>query len=226
MANSTHRPFSLSHGTIELTFLVQNRLFFNYSQLQEQFNKSLPEPTEGFADDDEPSSPAELYGKFLGFIASANATTTTPEEQLEILKLSLQDFNQRFLSNNDNIHSFAVKLLSDDQTYPTTAQKIKDNIIKNYYQAIINSKTDIAKIESNLLYHASPKGGDAKLVAIFGGQGNTDDYFEELRELYKLYQGLLDDLILPITTKLNQLVKQDSSMDKIYTQGLNILSWL
>ncbi|RLV90824.1 Fatty acid synthase subunit beta [Spathaspora sp. JA1] len=219
-STSSHRPFQLVHGSIEHTLLVPNQLFFNYSQLKEEFTKTLPEPTEGFADDNEPSSPAELYAKFLGFIAASADTT-------DILKLSLQDFNSRFLnSNNENIHSFAANLLQDDVSFPTTSTKIKDNIIKNYYQAVIKSNTKINKIESNLLYQANKD--QAKLAAIFGGQGNTDDYFEELRELYRVYGDLIyDDLIVPITTKLNNLVKQDSSsLDKIYTQGLNILSWL
>ncbi|KAK6202274.1 S-acyl fatty acid synthase thioesterase [Scheffersomyces amazonensis] len=221
---SSHRPFSLTHGSIEHTFLVPNELFFNYSQLKDQFIKTLPTPTEGFAGDDEPSSPAELYATFLGYIASL-VNPSKPGQFDEILKLSLQDFNSRFLnSNNENIHSFAVQLLNDE-TNPTTATKIKENIVKNYYNALINSNTSIEKIESNLLYHSSK--GDAKLLAIFGGQGNTDDYFEELRDLYKLYKGLInDDLILPIAEKLNQLVKKDNSFDKLYTQGFDILKWL
>ncbi|ABN68335.2 Fatty acid synthase subunit beta Includes: 3-hydroxypalmitoyl-[acyl-carrier-protein] dehydratase; Enoyl-[acyl-carrier-protein] reductase [NADH]; [Acyl-carrier-protein] acetyltransferase; [Acyl-carrier-protein] malonyltransferase; S-acyl fatty acid synthas [Scheffersomyces stipitis CBS 6054] len=222
---SFHRPFSLNHGSIEHTLLVPNDLFFNYSQLKDSFIKTLPEVTEGFADDNEPSSPAELYGKFLGFIASL-VTPNQPGQFDQVLKLSLQDFTSRFLkSHNDNIHAFAVTLLADDVNYPTTPAKIKDNIIKNYYNAVINSNTKIDKVVSNLLYQA--EAGDAKLVAIFGGQGNTDDYFEELRDLYKLYKGLIhDDLIEPFAAKLAKLVKQDSAFDKIYTQGLNILSWL
>lgn len=205
---STHRPFQLTHGSIEHTLLVPNDLFFNYSQLKDEFIKTLPEPTEGFAGDDEPSSPAELYGKFIGFISNAQFP--------QIVELSLKDFESRFLdNNNDNIHSFAVKLL-DDETYPTTIAKVKENIVKNYYKAV----KSINKVESNLLYHCKH---DAKLVAIFGGQGNTDDYFEELRELYTLYQGLIEDLLVSIAEKLNQL---HPSFDKIYTQGLNILSWL
>ncbi|KAK6462909.1 S-acyl fatty acid synthase thioesterase [Scheffersomyces coipomensis] len=221
---SSHRPFSLNHGTIEHTFLVPNELFFNYSQLKDQFIKTLPTPTEGFAGDDEPSSPAELYATFLGYIASL-VNPSKPGQFDQILKLSLQDFNSRFLkSNNDNIHSFAVQLLNDENNQ-TTPTKIKDNIIKNYYNALINANTSIDKIESNLLYHSQT--GDAKLVAIFGGQGNTDDYFEELRDLYKLYKGLIhDDLILPISQKLNQLVKKDASFSKLYTQGFDILKWL
>lgn len=127
----------------------------------------------------------------------------------------MQDFQQRFLDNHDNIHSFAVRLL-DDEAYPTTITKVKENIIKNYYKAI----KSIDKVESNLLYHCKH---DAKLAAIFGGQGNTDDYFEELRELYTLYQGLIEDLLISIADKLDELYP---SFDKIFTQGLNVLGWL
>ncbi|KAI5956395.1 FAS1 [Candida jiufengensis] len=212
---STHRPFQLNHGSIEHTFLVPHNLFINYSQLKDQFIKTLPEPTEGFADDNEPSSPVELYGKFLGFIS-------LQPNQEEILKNSIKDFESTFLSNND-IHSFAVKILQDEN-YPTTTTKIK-NLVKNYYQCNQQITNNIKNESSNLLYHS--KTGDAKLAAIFGGQGNTDDYFEELREIYNLYQNLIvEDLLIPITDELNKLVKQNSEFDKIYTQGLNILRWL
>ncbi|KAM9887877.1 hypothetical protein OXX79_013310, partial [Metschnikowia pulcherrima] len=62
---TAHRPFSLAHGSIENTILVPTNVFFKYSQLKEQFDKTLPVPTEGFAADEEPSSPAELFAKFV-----------------------------------------------------------------------------------------------------------------------------------------------------------------
>lgn len=211
---STHRPFQLNHGSIEHTFLVPHSLYANYSQLKDEFAKTLPQPTEGFAGDDEPASPVELYGKFLGFISQQQQPS-----QDEVLRHAIRDFESTFLQDTDDIHSFAVKILQDE-TYSTTQSKIK-NLVKNYYQSVQN----IPRTESNLLYHAAKK--TAKLASIFGGQGNTDDYFEELREIYNVSANLIvDDLLIPITDKLNQLVKQDSEFDKIYTQGLNILRWL
>ncbi|CAK9441726.1 uncharacterized protein LODBEIA_P55940 [Lodderomyces beijingensis] len=211
---SQQRPFKLSHGSIEHTFIVPQNLFVFYSQLKDEFNKTLPAPTEGFADDDEPSSPVELYGKFLGYLSQQRSKPQVGE----LLGNSIKDFESTFLGNQDNIHSFAVQLLQDE-AFPTTAGKIK-NLIKNYYQS-----ASIVKSESNLFYRASVK--DAKMAAIFGGQGNTDDYFEELREIYHLYGSLItEDLLVPITEKLDSLVKQNTEFDKIYTQGLNIIRWL
>lgn len=218
--STSHRPFSLSHGSIEHTILVPTNLFFKYSQLKEQFNKSLPVPTEGFASDDEPSSRAELLAKFVGFTASL-VDPSTPGEFDEILPFVLQEFELRFFSDSD-IHSFAAKLLADE-TYPTTNGKVKE-VIKNYYDAVISSKTAIPKSDSDLL----KKSADnlAKTFAVFGGQGNTDDYFEELRELNFMYHGLISDLLGKVASKLSNLVRTTDNVDKIYTQGFDILTWL
>lgn len=63
------RPLILSHGSLEHVLPVPTSCFFAASELLDQFNKSLPEPTENFASDQEPSSPIELLAKFLGFVA-------------------------------------------------------------------------------------------------------------------------------------------------------------
>ncbi|CAK7910767.1 fatty acid synthase subunit beta [[Candida] anglica] len=224
--STTHRPFSLVHGSIEHTLLVPTGVFFKFSQLQDQFAKTLPEPTEGFAGDNEPSSPAELLAQFLGYVATL--VDPSQEGQFdEVLKLTLHEFESRFLSTLD-VHSFAVTLLKDEETYPTTLAKVKE-VVKYYIQALINSNSEIKKTESALLSKAhsiTSKTGSAKIVAIFGGQGNTDDYFEELRDLHQTYDGLVSDLILKLANKLNELVKTTENTDKIYTQGFNILEWL
>lgn len=217
---TTHRPFSLSHGSLEHTILVPTNLFFKYSQLKEQFSKSLPDVTEAFASDDEPASPAELFSKFVGFTASL--VDPAAEGQFdEILPLVLQEFELRFFSNSD-IHSFAALLLADE-TYPTTTDKVKD-VIRNYFAAIIASNTVIPKSDSDLLKKSTAN--DAKTFAIFGGQGNTDEYFEELRELNFTYHGLIADLLAKVAAKLSTLVRTADNVDKIYTQGFDILKWL
>lgn len=218
--STTHRQLALSHGSVEHTILVPTALFFKYSQLKEQFVKTLPEPTEGFASDDEPASPAELFAKFVGFTASL-VDPSVEGEFNEILSDVLQEFQSRFFPNSD-IHSFAAQLLADEN-YPTTAAKTKD-VIKHYFDAVIASNSTIPRQPSDLVQNSARR--LAKTVAIFGGQGNTDDYFEELRELNYMYHGLLGDLLQKIAAKLTLLVKSTSNVDKIYTQGFDILKWL
>lgn len=214
------RPFSLAHGSIEHTILVQTDLFFKYSQLKEQFVKTLPTPTEGFASDDEPSSPAELFAKFVGFTASLVDPKKAGDFD-EILQFVLHEFESRFFPNSD-VHSFAAQLLADEGN-PTTALKAKE-VITHYYEAVYNSNTVIPKSNSDLLTKSATR--LAKTLAIFGGQGNSDDYFEELRELNTMYHGLLDDMLQKVAAKLTSLVKTTENVDKIYTQGFDILTWL
>lgn len=222
--STSHRPFQLKYGSLELTLLVPSNQYFNYSQLKDQFINTLPEPTEGFAGDDEPSSPTELFSKFLGFTNSllVNKDTSNEEDDFKtILKFCLQEFESRFLSKSD-IHSFAATLLVDEN-FPTTLDKVKE-VIRNYYNSIINCDIKINQLQSNLMKSAS--NNQATLSAIFGGQGNTDDYFEELREIYHTYNGLVKNFIIKISLELNNLLKSIENSDKIYTQGLDIVPWL
>ena len=167
MSSST-RPLTLSHGSIEHVLPVPTASFFPASQLQDQFSKQLPEVTEGFASDDEPASPAELLGKFLGYVASlVDPTTKGPFD--DVLQVSLGEFESNFLQGND-VHTLAARLLADDETNPTTLEKVKE-LIKNYFNARIVAQKPFAKSDSALFKSAAAK--ESKLVAIFGGQGNT-----------------------------------------------------
>lgn len=219
MSSST-RPLTLSHGTVEYTLSIPTGLFFPASQLQDQFLKQLPEATEGFASDNEPSSPAELLGKFLGYVSSLVDSNAKGQFD-EVLKISLTEFEASYLQGND-VHTLASKLLSHE-LYPTNLDKVKE-LIKNYFNARVISGEPIQ--ESNSLLFKSAASNNAKLVAIFGGQGNTDDYFEELRELYQTYHSLISDVIEAAASKLTELVKFTDDTEKVYTQGFNLIQWL
>lgn len=217
--STIHRQLSLSHGSIEHTILVPTQLFLKYSQVKDQFQKTLPPATEGYAGDDEPASPAELFAKFVEFTASL--TTGQNDESSEILAAVLQEFQLRFFPDSD-IHSFAASLLQDD-TYPTTTEKVK-NVIKAYFDAITKCQDSPKLEQSELLLKAAER--IAKPVAIFGGQGNTDDYFDELKDLNHIYHGLVAELLEKVAAKLSLLVKTTEGVDRIYTQGFDVLTWL
>ncbi|KAH3679792.1 hypothetical protein WICPIJ_008526 [Wickerhamomyces pijperi] len=218
--NSSLRPLTLSHGSIEHTLLVPTNLFFVSSELKGQFEKQLPEVTEGFAAEDEPASATELLAKFLGFIAN-NVDPNLSGQFDQVLLLVLAEFETRFLNGQD-IHTLASTLLADE-AYPTTLEKAK-LVVKDFFHARIASGKPFKKYDSALF--RSVLNDEAKIVAIFGGQGNTDDYFEELRELYKLYNGLVSDVIKAAADKLNALVRSTPDTEKIYTQGFDLINWL
>lgn len=221
--SSPTRPLILSHGSLEHVLPVPTQSFFAASELLDQFNKSLPEPTESFASDQEPSSPAELLSKFLGFVAGFVQDDQSAQlKYLEVLRDSLTEFENSYLQSND-VHAVAIKLFKDGETYPTTLEKVKE-LVKDYLTAKVVAKQTFEKSQSSLF--KSALSGESTLAAIFGGQGNTDDYFEELRELYQTYNLLILDVIEFAATTLRDLVKSTHDTEKVFTQGFNVLKWL
>lgn len=244
------RPLVLSHGSIEHVLSIPTDSFFTASQLLDQFSKVLPEPTENFDLDEEPSSSAELLGKFLGYVSDLITTQSTDNHQktsnsitneqqqtlqfFKVLDVSLTEFENSYLQGND-IHTLAAKLLLQNNEFSstvnndevsltiTTLEKSKE-LIKNYLTSRV--VTDRPFQKSNSLLFQSSIENSTKIVAIFGGQGNTDDYFEELRELHQTYNVLIADVIKFAADTLGELIKTTKETEKIYTQGFNILKWL
>lgn len=219
MSSST-RPLTIAHGAIEHVLSIPTAFFFSASQLQDQFHKELPEVTEGFASDDEPTSSAELLAKFLGYVSSLVDPTTKGQFD-DVLATALNDFEVNYLQGNE-VHTLASKLLQVEEN-ATTLEKVKE-LIKNYYNAKVVAKQPTTNTESALFKGVDA--GDAKIVSIFGGQGNTDDYFEELRELYQTYNSLISDVIKSAAETLAELTTTTIDADKVYTQGFDILTWL
>ncbi|AOA61009.1 Fatty acid synthase subunit beta [Komagataella phaffii CBS 7435] len=219
-----NRPLVLNHGSIESTILIPTTEYHFYQTLLEGFRKSLPQVTEGFADDDEPSSKAELLMKFLGYIVQSGVSNQ--QEQLAAAKLVLNEFESRFLQGL-NLHSYAAILLKSE-TFPTTLLKIKENLIKNYYlgRALVYLPGQRGLVYPPSALLNAGKSGSAQIYAIFGGQGNTDDYFEELRDIYHIYQGLVSDFVTKAQLKLQELIRTTPETDRIYTQGLDLINWL
>lgn len=219
MTGST-RPLVISHGSLEHVLLVPTQSFFSAHELHDQFKKTLPESTEGFASDAEPSSPTELLGKFLGFLAEF--ASLQESNYGPVLNVALTEFENSYLQGND-VHSVAANLVKDQDVYPTTLQKAKE-LVRNYVAAKVAAHKPFEKSQSALFKSSSQ--GDSQIAAIFGGQGNTDDYFEELRELYQTYRTLIGDIIKFAADILGELVTSTSDTEKVFTQGFNVLEWL
>lgn len=209
----------MNHGPIEHTLLVPTSLYFNCSQLREQFLNTLPAASEDLAGDSEPTSPTELLASFLGYVASLVEQEPGPYD--DVLGLILTEFETRFLHGND-VHAVAAQLQKDPNV-ETTNDKIK-NVVKSYYSARLAANRPIKAHDSALLRAAAEK--RASIHAIFGGQGNTEDYFEELRDLYNIYNGTVSDFIELVANRLLQLSREHEDASKIYTKGLDIMKWL
>ncbi len=208
------RPLILTHGSLEYTLLIPTALHFNAQQLRDTFRSTLPEPTDELAQDDEPSSVAELVARYLGFVAKEVDEGEDPDSFEEVLKLVLNEFERAFLRGNE-VHALAA-------TLPGITQK-KLVTIQSYYAARAAVDRPIKHHESALFREAAD--GNAKIYAVLGGQGNIEEYFDELRDIYNTYPSFVEDFIAAEASHLLSL-SRDPRAEKLYSKGLDVMRWL
>lgn len=213
-SQAVSRPLTLSHGSLEYNFLIPTALHFNAAQLKDAFLATLPEPTDELAQDDEPSSVTELVARYIGYVAKEVDEGEDPELFSEVLKLVLQEFERGFLRGNE-VHAVAASL-------PGISEK-KLITVQSYYAARAAVKRPVRSHESALLREAADE--NAYVYAVFGGQGNIEEYFDELREIYNTYPSLVRDFINVAAQHL-QFLARDPRAFKSYPKGLDIMRWL
>ena len=213
--SASFRPLVLSHGSLEYTIPVPTNLHFAASQLKSQFEASLPAPTDELAQDDEPSSVPELVARFLGFVSREIDEDTDMQDLGEdVLRTLVLEFERAFLNAND-VHALAASL-------PGIELK-KRIVVQCYIAARASVKRPMSRWESALLRAAHD--GEATLYTIFGGQGNIEEYFDELRDVYTTYPSFVGDLVEE-SAKLLQKLSNDPRINKLYSKGLDVMQWL
>lgn len=215
-SSSSLRPILLVHGDLEHTILIPTVLHFQAVQLRERFVATLPAATDELAQDDEPSSIPELVARYLGHIASAvdEGEDDGQGSNDELLKLVLNEFERAFLLGND-IHALAASL-------PGIQQK-KLAVVRSYWQARAATGRTIKSHDSALFRAAGDN--NASIYAIFGGQGNIEEYFEELRDVYTTYRSFVEQFISTSAELLRKL-SRDSRAEKLFSKGLDVMRWL
>lgn len=214
-SQQSQRPLTLTHGSLEFTLLYQTAHHFHAQRLRDAFKATLPEPTDELAQDEEPSSVPELVARFLGFVANeVEESEEDPEVLPEVLKTTLNEFERNFLNSND-IHALAA-------TLPGIQQK-KLITVQSYLQARVSAERPIKPHESALFRDAED--GKAVIYAVLGGQGNIEEYFDELREVFTTYAPFVEDFITAEAAHLLKL-SHDSRAEKLYPKGLDVLRWL
>jgi len=213
-SQAVSRPLTLTHGSLEYNFLIPTALHFSATQLKDAFLATLPESTDELAQDDEPSSVTELVARYLGFTAKEIDEGDDPGSYEEVLKILLQEFERAFLRGNE-VHAVAA-------TLPGIVEK-KLITVRSYYAARSAAGRPIKAHESALLREAADE--NAYIYAVFGGQGNIEEYFDELREVYTTYPTLVEDFITSAAAHLQQLAR-DPKAEKLYPKGLDVMRWL
>jgi fatty acid synthase subunit beta, fungi type len=215
-SSSSLRPITLTHGNLEYTVLVPTALHFQAIQLRERFLATLPAATDELAQDDEPSSVPELVARYLGYIAwkVEEGEDDAQGSYDELLKLVLNEFERAFLQGND-IHALAAALPG--------IQPKKLAVIRSYWSARAATGRNIKSHDSALFRAAGD--GDARIYAIFGGQGNIEEYFDELRDVYTTYPSFVEKLI-SASAELLRALSREPRAEKLYPKGLDVMRWL
>ncbi|KAL4959185.1 tetrafunctional fatty acid synthase subunit FAS1 [Aspergillus stella-maris] len=210
------RPLILSHGSLEFSFLVPTSLHFQASQLKDTFTASLPEPTDELAQDDEPSSVEELVARYIGHVAAEidEGEDDAQGTNQDVLKLALNEFERAFMRGND-VHAVAA-------TLPGITAK-KALVVQAYYAGRAAAGRPTKPYDSALFRAASDE--KASIYSVFGGQGNIEEYFDELREVYNTYPSFVEDLISS-SAELLQSLSREPDANKLYPKGLNVMQWL
>ena len=149
--------------------------------------------------------------RYLGHVASQ---VENGEDFVELLKLVLNDFERVFLQGND-VHALATSL-------PGITQK-KLVVVQSYYAARASANRPLKSHQSALFRAAEDD--EAGLYAIFGGQGNIEEYFDELREVYTTYPSFVEKLI-EYSAELLRSLSRDPRAEKLYSKGLDVMRWL
>lgn len=215
-SSASLRPLTISHGSLETSFLIPTSLHFHASQLKDRFSASLPPPTDELAQDDEPSSIPELVGRYMGFIVQEveKGEDDAQGSYEEVLKLILNEFERAFLRGND-AHALVANLPGIDSK--------KLEVLRSFYAARSTLNRAVRPHQSALFRAAED--GDATIYSIFGGQGNIEEYFEELRELWQTYPSFVGELIMSSAEQL-QTLANDPAAEKLFTKGLDVMNWL
>lgn len=207
------QPLTLIHKTLEYTFIIPTFLYANAIQLRDRFLKTLrnSKPREN----EEGSQPSiiELVSKFLSFISAEIETRVDPSFDKEVLNFVLQSFEREVL-HNEEVHAFAAKL-------PDDVDKLL--VIRSYYLAV-GAVRRTAGVPESALMRAALK-GTARVYAVFGGQGNTKTYLDELRDVYETYPSLTRRFLIPAARFLERL-SRDSKASQAFVHGLDIMRWL
>jgi len=147
--------------------------------------------------------------KLMRYVVDAKHHTL----DVEILTTVIIAFEQRCLLQDD-VHCLASH---------EDVDLVDEDIIGIYYRACALARRDADSRAPALLRAADI--GTASIYTIFGGQGNTSTYFEELRQLYSTYMPFIAEFLTSSAELLSSLSRH-KKCHGIFTQDLDILLWL
>ncbi|KAI8394241.1 fatty acid synthase [Radiomyces spectabilis] len=201
------RPLSVKQNQTEVSVLVPADIWVSAEQLKEEF------PT---SNESEEVSEIELAARFMNFAAERAAKES---QFLPVARTVFLNFRDQYLKQND-VHAITRSLESESKTV----------VIQAYFTALVVLKEqraltpEEAKPAQSALFAAAAR-GDTKIFAIFGGQGNIEEYFDELADIWTIYRGLVQPFVERMAVVLADYARS-SEASVFHSKGLDILRWL
>jgi fatty acid synthase subunit beta len=187
---------------------VPTNIWVAAEQLKEEFPAQLDESVDSEITD------IELAARFLYFASNRAATES---QFLLVARTLFVDFRSQYLKNND-VHAVTRALSAES----------KKTVIKGYFNALVVLKDVLTPEEAapvkSALFEAASR-GDAKLFAIFGGQGNIEEYFDELEDIWVTYQGIVKSFVNRMADVLAEYARSPDAK-VLHSKGLDVLRWL
>ncbi|KAI8872143.1 fatty acid synthase [Ramicandelaber brevisporus] len=222
------RPLLLKAGSTEVTFMVAAGHWDAAEQLREQFLSGpdhlqpVSSSSSSPSSDDDSSSLAEIEvaARFLKF--AALRARQDVQRFVAVARLVFLQFRDQFLRGND-VHSVTVSINSElgrrnvINAYFTALTILRDT------SAISKESGDYPETKSALFDAVAQE--KASLFAIFGGQGNVEDYFAETRELFNTYETILRPFVERMSIVLRNHAK-DKAASSIHSKGMDVIRWL
>ena len=208
--------FTLNYQSLETSFKVPNLLRSSAKRARDGYLNFLCSQTStGFP---APTSSAEVFARFLGFVVKEiDIGAPMPlDGRAELCRLLLDVLETTHLKGED-VHTFATGLPCSDS--------VKQSIIRCYYDAILLTQRP-PKYREPALFRTSNDESPKCIYMVFGGQGNTDHYFNELRDAHATYPSFLEDMLERSSEILGSLAKADTTRARQYPKGLDFMRWL
>jgi len=205
------QEFVLSYNAIKWTTSIPLDLDAGMKELRHEFLLALCKPGV-----EEPLSVVELASRYLGFLATQIEPSKYPSLDLQVLEFLLDRFEDEILLGSE-IHAFFASL-------PDALRR--SDIISCYYLALEAVKRPLFSSATESALFRAASHAQARIFAVFGGQGNTLTYLDELRSLYTIYPSMIRPFLSVTTVHLSQLAGASSGVAQHFEHGMHVLRWL
>ncbi|KAJ2824964.1 fatty acid synthase alpha subunit Lsd1, partial [Coemansia erecta] len=206
------RPLNIRYSTTELTVLVANELWAAAEQVREQFQATSWIATAPADAESNEVQTIELAARFLKFSVSQLPAQPEGLPWTDLVRVLFKHFRETFLRGND-VHVASEAL----------APAARQAVINAYYSAQVLLDEPSEASEPALLEQV--KSQRAALFAVFGGQGNVEEYFDETQEVFDTYEPLVRDFAEKMSAALKRAARTPQAQT-VCPKGLDIMTWL